>query len=157
MSVSPTASQDAVQDVCSAIIAWILRRKATIAKMEKIADEIKWTGAGLNGVELASSCIGVLSSTTLLPDKILRASGAIVSCSVDIIKADMLSRLLVKELQEEEEWDIEMDEYKSVINALAKLHKAITAKSKLCHYQPESLASSVGKAIFKVVLNHLTS
>ena len=156
MSVSPTASQDAVQDAYSAITAWIPRRKATIAKMEKIADEIKWTGAGLNGVKLASSCIGVLSSTTF-HKKLLGASGAFVSCSVDIIKADMLSRLLVEELQEE---DIEMDEYKSVINALAKLHKTITAKSKLCHYRPASLAISVGKAIFKVVLHrlyHLTS
>ena len=176
MSACPAKSLSVVQDVYDAITAWIPRRKATIAKMEKIADEIKQTGGKLNKVKLASSCIGVLSSTTtgilgfetivaqrgipiplVLLGKVTGLAGAIgatVSCSVDIIKADMLSRLLVEELQDK--WGFEVDEYRTVINALAGLQKVITEKNRLSCHQPKSLACSIGQATFKIALNFLT-
>lgn len=175
-TVPSTSNQDTLQDVRSAIVAWIPRRKATIAKMERIAGEIKLAGEKLNKFKLASSCVGVISNATAgilgfgtifargafpVPLAFLGglagmagASGAFVSYGVDIIKAELLSKLLVQELQDDTYTEI--DEYKSVINALARLHKAITEKNRL-DYQPKSLSCSVGQVTFKVALSFLTT
>ncbi len=176
MTSLPVSERKAVLgDVREALDIWIPRRKAAVLAMVTAADEIAAVGKSANTVKLVGSIVGAvggLIAGTLGVVAIVATGGlgtlfvvagvvaglagvggAATTCLAEIRKAIQLLKLL-KEVPEHK-IDEEIDDYKTVIHNLERLHRIIKEKGKVKIPSQTWSRVSIGVAAGNVVVNLL--
>lgn len=165
---------DTVRKLYWSIITWLPRRFETVKVMERVAKNIKAARQDGNGLKLAGSAMGFVSSTMAgvlglasifatggLSTPLIAAGGfagvlgiggAVTSIGGEIAKyAQMPSISIVQEAFEKE-----LDEYHTVIENLKMVHKYFTEKGVLDSYYQSLLDASL-KAISEVIIDMITT
>ena len=142
-----SSRKDILDDLRDALDDWIPKRKQTMKAMEELADDINTHGKVDNGVKIAGAAVGAAAGVAggvlgliaifatgglATPFVVAGAvagvagvGGAVTAGGAEIHKAFKLPSLL-NEAQDKLEG--ETDEYKTVIDNLARLHKTVEKK-----------------------------
>ena len=149
-SLSESDRRGILLDLHRSLTLWIPKRKATISSMEEILDEIATTSKDANIAKVVGSSVGIASGVVggILGVAAIVATGglgtpfvvagvaagvagvggAITTGGAEIAKAVKLPKLLGSA---QEKMDEEVDEYKTVIHNLGRLHVELTEKTKV--------------------------